>query len=104
MTSTRAEDQAKGGAAAPKDNAEARLSTVLERVPELAHAHRITPLTDGITNRNYRIDTDRGAFVVRIGGESAEELGIDRAREHACSRVAEAAGVGPEVVAFLPDE
>ena len=40
--------------------------------------------------------------MVRIGGERTELLGIDRAIEAEATRLAASAGVGPEVVAFLP--
>jgi hypothetical protein len=55
-----------------------------------------------LTNRNYRLKTDGGSFVLRIAGEGTESLGIDRAREVACSQAADAAGVGPRVIAHLP--
>lgn len=83
-----------------------RVLAVVRRVPELAgDGHRMSLLSGGITNRNIRVDAadGSGSFVVRLAGEGTEALGIDRAREHACSRAAEAAGIGAEVVAFLPD-
>ena len=63
----------------------------------------ITPLPGGITNRNYRVEAAGGAYVLRIGGERTELLGIDRAVEHACSLAAARAGVAPEVIGFLPE-
>ena len=41
--------------------------------------------------------------VVRLPGKDTELLGIDRDAERAATEAAAAAGVGPEVVAFLPD-
>jgi len=41
------------------------------------------------------------AFVVRVGGQRTELLGIDRGIEAEATRLSAAAGVGPEVVAFL---
>jgi aminoglycoside phosphotransferase (APT) family kinase protein len=64
---------------------------------------RITPIEAGITNRNFRVDVDDEAFVLRLAGADTELLGIDRNDEVEAGRVAAAAGVGPEVVAFLPD-
>lgn len=61
----------------------------------------VEPLEGGITNRNYRVVVGEEAFVVRVGGERTELLGIDRAIEAEATRLAAAAGVGPEVVAFL---
>jgi thiamine kinase-like enzyme len=64
---------------------------------------RFTPITAGITNRNFRVDVDDEAFVLRLAGRDTELLGIDRVAEEAAGRAAAAAGVGPEVYAFLPE-
>jgi thiamine kinase-like enzyme len=65
---------------------------------------KLEPLGGGITNRNFRVDVDGGAYVLRIGGKDTDLLGIDRSVEHGASLAAAAVGVGPEVVAFLePD-
>jgi thiamine kinase-like enzyme len=73
------------------------LAPVLQR-------HRVTikPLGGGLTNRNYRVDLDEQAYVLRVAGEGTGLLGIDRASEVAAARAAAAAGVGPELVAYLP--
>jgi thiamine kinase-like enzyme len=63
----------------------------------------VSPLSGGLTNRNYRIDAADESFVLRVGGENTGLLGIDRACEHACSLAAAELGVGAEVVAFLPE-
>ena len=78
---------------------------VIARIPAWARASRIatSQLHGGITNRNYRVDVDGESFVVRIGGEGAEFLGIDRAQECGCTRAAHQTGVAPEVVHFLPE-
>lgn len=60
-------------------------------------------LGGGLTNRNYLVDADGEAFVVRVAGADTGLLGIDRDREVACSRAAAAAGVGSEVVAYFPE-
>jgi thiamine kinase-like enzyme len=78
------------------------VAAVRSAVPDLQGATATTSLSGGITNRNYRVDTPRGAFVVRIGSPSAEQLGIHRAHEHASSLAAAHAGVGADVIAFLP--
>jgi thiamine kinase-like enzyme len=64
----------------------------------------IEPLGGGITNRNFRVGVAGQEFVLRIGGKDTELLGIDRAAEHAASRVAAELGLGPEVVAFVEPE
>src|SRR6267378_255804 len=65
---------------------------------------RITALSGGITNRNYRVDADGSSFVLRVGGNDTNLLGIDRSVEHAASLRAASVGVGPEVVAFIEPE
>jgi thiamine kinase-like enzyme len=64
----------------------------------------IEPLGGGITNRNFRVDVGGKRYVLRIGGEDTELLGIERSAEHAASRVAAELGLAPEVVAFLEPE
>ena len=64
----------------------------------------IEPLGGGITNRNFKVGAGGQEFVLRIGGTDTELLGIDRAAEHAASRIAAELGLGPEVVAFIEPE
>jgi thiamine kinase-like enzyme len=64
----------------------------------------IEPLGGGITNRNFRVVAAGQEFVLRVGGNDTELLGIDRAAEHAASCVAAELGLGPEVVAFVEPE
>lgn len=64
----------------------------------------IEPLGGGITNRNFRVEVEGESFVLRIGGEDTQLLGIDRSSEHAASRNAAELGLAPEVVAFLEPE
>jgi aminoglycoside phosphotransferase (APT) family kinase protein len=61
-----------------------------------------TPITAGITNRNFRVDVDDETFVVRLAGVDTHLLGIDRESEYAAGRAAAAAGVGPEIYKYLP--
>jgi thiamine kinase-like enzyme len=65
---------------------------------------QIEPLGGGITNHNFKVVVADGVFVLRIGGRDTELLGIDREAEHHASRIAAAAGVGPEVERYLPEE
>jgi thiamine kinase-like enzyme len=64
----------------------------------------IEPLGGGITNRNFKVESDGHKFVLRIGGRDTELLGIDRSAEHAASSVAAELGLGPEVVAYVEPE
>jgi thiamine kinase-like enzyme len=63
---------------------------------------RVSVLTAGITNRNYLLQANGERVVVRVFGADTELLGIDRAAEELAARSAAAAGVGPQIVAFLP--
>ncbi len=80
------------------------LERVLEQVPELRDPDRIVaPITGGITNRNYRVRTGRGDYVVRISVRETGQLGIDRDNEEHNSVLAAAAGVGAPVIGRLRD-
>lgn len=82
----------------------APVESILGQVPGWAgRVESVEPLEGGITNRNYRVVVAGEAFVVRVGGEGTELLGIDRRIEAEATRLAAAAEVGPDVVAFLPD-
>jgi thiamine kinase-like enzyme len=63
----------------------------------------IAPLEGGITNRNFVVTRDGERFVLRVPGKDTELLGIDRANEARAASLAAEAGVGPPVVAFLPE-
>jgi thiamine kinase-like enzyme len=83
------------------------LVRALWKVPDLAgRALTLTPLSGGITNRNFRVDAagtdDR--WVVRLAGNDTHLLGISREVEHAATVAAAGVGVGPEVTAFLRPE
>ncbi|MBS2034989.1 phosphotransferase family protein [bacterium] len=53
----------------------------------------------GLTNRNYRLDTRQGSFVLRIAGEGTAEY-INRAHEEVNARIASQAGVNVEILYF----
>ena len=80
-----------------------RVEEMVERVWPGRDA-QIEVLGGGITNRNFKVVLDDGAYVLRIGGKDTELLGIDRRVEHEASLAAAAVGVGPEVVAFIEPE
>src|SRR4029077_2354661 len=62
----------------------------------------VIPLSGGITNRNFKIEVNGQAFVLRMGGAETGLLGIDREVEHQASLRAAEVGLGPDVVAFMP--
>src|ERR1700682_2242920 len=78
-------------------------ATAVERVGPGRRA-RFEALTSGITNRNFRVEVDGAAYVLRIGGQDTELLGIDRVAEHAASLGAAEVGVGPGGVALVQPE
>ncbi|MEN8113014.1 MAG: choline/ethanolamine kinase family protein [Actinomycetota bacterium] len=85
---------------------DAILRDVVARVPELAQATDldVTPLVGGLSNRNYLVGAAGAQFVIRIAGDNGPLLGVDRVRERDVIRIVEAAGITPQVAAFvLPD-
>lgn len=86
------------------------LTRALRRLPELspeaAPELTLTPLSGGITNRNFLVAgaLDGSRYVVRLAGNDTHLLGISREVEHAATVAAAGVGVGPEVVAFLRPE
>ena len=78
-------------------------------VPSALHALLGPPegepeaLGGGITNHNLRVRFAGRDCVVRLAGRNTALLGIDREYERAATSAAAAAGIGPEVVAFLDD-
>jgi thiamine kinase-like enzyme len=81
----------------------AQIDEVLELVPELQGAHAVAELAGGLTNTNYKVETDGGAYVVRVSAKDAGLLAIDRENEYENTVSAADAGVGAKVSAYLPD-
>lgn len=79
------------------------IESILQAIPQISSPARVTPLTGGITNRNYRVESGSDVFVLRIAGENTAQLGIDRLREHDCAQLAAQLGIGAEVIAYLPE-
>ena len=82
------------------------LQPILQRVPQFASATtlQVSELSGGITNKNYKIEADGEAYVLRIGGDETQYLGIDRRIEYGCTLAASRVGVAPEPIAFLEPE
>jgi thiamine kinase-like enzyme len=100
MASPAAEEELRG---ALRDE----LTSALRRLPELARGElAFTPLSGGITNRNYLVTgaPDGSKFVVRLAGNDTHLLGISREVEHAATVAAAGVGVAPEVIAFVRPE
>jgi thiamine kinase-like enzyme len=88
-----------GFAQAMKPTLPAKLLNDLE--PHTGLVSSIVTISGGITNRNYKLESEHGAFMLRIAGERTELLGIDRANEFSSSQIAHAVGVGTKPIAFL---
>jgi thiamine kinase-like enzyme len=65
----------------------------------------VEPLPGGLTNRNFKVTTPDGSYVLRHWNPSAaDELAVDRQAEYENSVRAAATGVAAPVVDFLPDD
>ena len=74
------------------------VTAAIAALPCWTGAVQISPLTGGLTNRNFRVsDQGRQDFVVRIGRDLPEH-GVMRFNELAAARAAYAAGIAPQVV------
>ena len=81
-----------------------QLDAVIAAVPEWrGHEPTITPIEAGRTNPNYRVEVGSATFFLRLSHEDTALLGIDRVAEYEAALAAAASGVGPEVVAHLPE-
>jgi thiamine kinase-like enzyme len=61
----------------------------------------VTKISGGITNCNFKLETENGVFMLRLAGERTELLGINRAHEFTCAQTAFQVGVGAEPIVFL---
>lgn len=83
----------------------AELDDLLDRLDVLRGRRRtVEELGGGLTNRNYRVRTDDGDYVVRVSSNESSLLAIDRAVERHNTHAAWEAGVGAPVVEALPEE
>jgi thiamine kinase-like enzyme len=82
----------------------ADLDALLDEIAVLRGAREIVELGGGLTNRNYKVTSSSGAYVVRVSVKDDDLLAIDRRAEYENSRRAAAAGVGAPVIDFRPDE
>jgi thiamine kinase-like enzyme len=81
------------------------IQPILDRIPTWHGAGDIQyERVGGLTNTNYRVIVDGQPFMLRVSGQNTEKLGINRQHELAALQAASAAGIGPEVIAFLQPE
>lgn len=88
------------------DTSDPALKVVVNSMPAWAGADRVDAeyISGGITNRNYCVRVNGEPFFVRLAGEETEALGINRYNERSALEAAATSGMGPEVVAFLPEQ
>jgi len=83
----------------------AELDALWDQTNSLAGQPRlVSELSGGLTNRNYRVTTPDGTFVARIAADGTELLTIDRDCEYRNAVAAAAAGAGPPVVEYRPQD
>jgi len=64
----------------------------------------ITPLSGGLTNSNFKVEVEGVPYFVRVPGASTELLAVNRENEYYNSKAAHEAGVGPNVLYYLPEQ
>jgi thiamine kinase-like enzyme len=69
-----------------------------------ARPRTVRELSGGLTNRNYQVSTPDGTFVARMSSGGSELLAIDRDCEYRNSLTAAAAGAGPPVIEYRPED
>jgi thiamine kinase-like enzyme len=79
------------------------LAELLDLVPALRGERTVAELAGGLTNTNYKVTNDAGAFVVRVSAKDSGMLAIDRENEHRNSVAAAEAGVGARVIDYVPE-
>jgi thiamine kinase-like enzyme len=78
---------------------------LFDRTASLAARPRtVTELPGGLTNRNYKVSTPAGTFVARISDAGGDLLAIDRDCEYRNAVTAAAAGAGPPVIEYRPQD
>jgi len=93
------------GPSADEAAAKARLGDLLDKVEVFRGRHcSVAELAGGLTNRNYRVTTTEGTFVLRLSSAQSGELAVNRDHEYRNSAIAASSGVGAPVVEYLPDE
>ncbi len=86
-------------------NAPALTDSLLDEIEVLrGRSRRVEELSGGLTNRNYKVTTAEGSYVVRVSPEDTSALAIDRNQEYHNSVIAAQVGIGAPVIAYIPDK
>ena len=64
---------------------------------------KVSPLSGGLTNENYLVESGSERYVMRLPGQSTELLAIDRANEVFNTKAAAATGIGPQVLEHVTE-
>ena len=84
-------------------NQEFTIETCYELLPEWKGIDvRITELSGGITNKLYRVQSEKGDYTVRIYGDKTD-LFINRDYEAQAIREMAKIGVGSEMIKYMPE-
>src|SRR2546427_540357 len=62
----------------------------------------ISPLSGGLTNENYLVESEGNRYVMRLPGQSTELLSIDRENEVYNTKAAASTRIGPTVLEHVP--
>ncbi|MFT4552311.1 MAG: thiamine kinase-like enzyme [Chlamydiales bacterium] len=84
--------------AGEKEELEIQFSQLIEKPCQI-----IRQLTGGVTNKAYLVQAEEDKFMVRLGRQSPEELGIDRESELLCHNLAAKHGIAPQIIYADPD-
>ena len=81
------------------------MEAVVTKIPDWKDKNvSITPLSGGLTNSNFKVEVDGTPYFVRVPGASTELLAVNRENEYYNSKAAHEAGVGPQVLYYLPEQ
>ena len=87
------------------------MKTDFEMIKELCKEHLMVDHTNiirterlgGLTNKNYKVETTTGDYVVRLPGVGTKEL-INRREEHICTRLANELDIDSELLYFRDED
>ena len=82
-----------------------KIDEFIARIPSWANAKGLQIVQlQGLTNTNFSVTVNGERFVVRLSGQNAVQLGINRSHEIEALLAASKAGLGAEVVHFFLPE
>ena len=82
---------------------EAEFGQTLDQSDYLRGRKNLVELSGGLTNRNIKVETERGDFVAHISSNESALLSIDRKNEFHNSTIASEVGIGAQVFDYKSD-